>query len=443
MPDKVPPGPSPEDAIEDIFGGDEEEPQKKQGDKGDSLQDAKDRFDEIRDRLKGDKEGEKEGEAPGKPAGEGEGKEGLPEEGEAPEGAAPEGAGAGVSEGAPKGAGATEGGAASIPGAEAAEAAGAGVGEAGTETGAGGAETAGIVGAAGVAGAEAAEAPAAETAAGAASAAGAAGAATGAAAEAGTTGAAGAAGTAAGAETGPAAPIIGGAVAAGVAAAGAASEVGEKVGISKKAQIFLCCTCCIVFLAGPLLMGIAGFMLLANRNNKQSTPPAVGGLLTPPNLGAPDANGYYTLPQDPKGRYVLYGNCHKGTLTLIQVLYTVGIRWYEKHPRGPKVAIGDLNAPGHVTHHNGINADVVFDDGSININNSNYNAANTTELALMFFETKKMEHILYNGDAVRTIVNAAVQKNGWPGHMSPWPNHDDHFHIQLNVKKGPDSWDCN
>jgi len=273
MPDKVPPGPNPEDAIEDIFGGDEEEPQKKQGEgRGDSLKDAKERFDKIRNRLKGEKEGEgeEEGEgAEGKPAGKGEGKEGLPEEG-----SAPEGTGAGVSEGAPKGAGATEGGAASTPGAEAAEAAGAGVGEAGTETGAGGAETAGIVGTAGVAGAEAAEAPAAETAAGAASAAGAAGAATGAAAEAGTTGAAGAAGTAAGAETGPAAPIIGGAVAAGVAAAGAASEVGEKVGISKKAQIFLCCTCCIVFLAGPLLMGIAGFMLLSNRNNNQGTTPA-------------------------------------------------------------------------------------------------------------------------------------------------------------------------
>lgn len=166
--------------------------------------------------------------------------------------------------------------------------------------------------------------------------------------------------------------------------------------------------------------------------------PTTGELLTPPNLGQPNSAGYYDMPPSTDGSYIIY-SCQavrSGKIELIQVLYTVAIEFAKKYPNN-KLRIGDLtgNPGGHVSHRNGIDVDVVIPGGMMSA--SPYNPQLAVDAGKLFFSTKMIDRIFYNDTNVQNEINSYAKQNNLPGVMKSWPNHANHFHLRINLPKGP------
>ncbi len=156
------------------------------------------------------------------------------------------------------------------------------------------------------------------------------------------------------------------------------------------------------------------------------------GLMQPPNLGPEVGNGYYRMPDAPNGEYIFSPNTPPnercGSKTLINTIYTVAVNWHKKYPTS-RVRIGDLNAPAHASHKNGIDVDITTEDFSAADTSGDQNKSK--ELGRLFANTGVIKLIFYNDSAVESDFNNYVQEKGLSGNMQYWPNHEDHFHVRI------------
>jgi hypothetical protein len=173
---------------------------------------------------------------------------------------------------------------------------------------------------------------------------------------------------------------------------------------------------------------------------------SIGDLELPPNLGEPNPQGYYQMPEAKNGEYVFDpGACPNnrwGSKELIATVYTVAKAWHEKYPEDP-VKVGDMNATGHSSHRWGVGVD-------INVHGKNFWAADmlggsyskekTVEFGKMFLQTDMLLGAWYNDGSVNSVLNnyAKDQNLSNARGFQPWPNHDDHFHIDIKRKRLPE-----
>lgn len=159
----------------------------------------------------------------------------------------------------------------------------------------------------------------------------------------------------------------------------------------------------------------------------------ITGLTSHPSLGGPTQNGYYLLPDAPNGEYQWNGGTppesRYGSKALVDMIYTVAVRWYQKYPQN-KLIIGDLNArAGHASHKKGIDVDITT-VGGVAANTSG-DPEKSKELGHMFADTGIIDKIFYNDGDVEKDFNDYVARNNLKGHMEYWDNHENHFHVRI------------
>lgn len=168
------------------------------------------------------------------------------------------------------------------------------------------------------------------------------------------------------------------------------------------------------------------------------------------NLGSPNAEGYYQLPKSPNYDLNVNGGSPRssqwGGKTLIETINVVAATWNSKHPT-ERLGIGDLNAPGHKSHKRGIDADIysrndIFMSLPGHKTNKKYNKDLAIELGKLFADTKSLDTIFYDDQAVVTAVNKYINEQNLPGKFSLLSEHDDHFHLRVNDGTTPNGNIC-
>lgn len=175
-------------------------------------------------------------------------------------------------------------------------------------------------------------------------------------------------------------------------------------------------------------------------------PPQPGELLSPPNFDPSDTqNGYYLLPESmPPGLYTRKpDDCSRGTKLLIDVLYTVAVRWYQIHPELAPIAILDLNegscsSVDHETHDDGTHADITAGCAT-EVDCADDQPA--IDLAKLFVETGEACGIINNNEPVQGIINPTFESmftyEPWHGtFMRTVTGHTHHFHIRVKKPDG-------
>lgn len=170
-----------------------------------------------------------------------------------------------------------------------------------------------------------------------------------------------------------------------------------------------------------------------------SSSPDINGVTCPPNLGGPNAQGYYQMPPATRGEYVFSnpscGGQHYGKKELVCTLYTVALAWMKKYPDS-RARIGDLNATGHKSHKWGVAVDFTITNASAA--NTSGDRARSIELGKMFVATGQIKNIWFNDTAVDAAVISFARQNNLPlTAMHPIEGHDDHFHVDVNAPRGP------
>lgn len=182
------------------------------------------------------------------------------------------------------------------------------------------------------------------------------------------------------------------------------------------------------------------------KDQQQDQQQSLNGVQPPPNLGSPNSQGYYQMPDSPQpaGLYGFNGGTPPaqrcGTKELVSVIYTVATNWKSRYPDS-MILVGDLNAAGHASHENGTDVDIYT---------SNKSAANTSgdrnksiELGKMFIDTGIIKFIFYNDTTVQQAVNDYASSKGLPGRMQSWSGHENHFHVRIDDRfKGQKSSSC-
>ncbi len=170
--------------------------------------------------------------------------------------------------------------------------------------------------------------------------------------------------------------------------------------------------------------------------------PSYEGLLYPPNLGSPNSLGYYKMPVAPKGEYTLY-HCSArgyGKKELVGVLYTTALRYAEAQ-KDSELWIGDINAGSpHKTHNGGIAVDVdaCCNPRAADYTKGSYSREATIQLGKMFVDTNLIKNIWYCDSAVNSAVISYARANKLSlEQMKCIEGHDNHFHIDINLPKGP------
>ena len=166
-------------------------------------------------------------------------------------------------------------------------------------------------------------------------------------------------------------------------------------------------------------------------------PSEIPGLISPSNIGQLRVDGYHEMPEAPNGEYRFQENkpeLHCGSKALIDVNYTVAVKWNELHPDPEdQLEIGDLNgAVGHASHKHGNDVDL-YTASETAFNMYTGDNEKSKELARLYADTNQVEVMFYNDQEVIDDFNAYVKEHGLSGRMEAWPNHDKHAH--LRVKK--------
>jgi len=145
------------------------------------------------------------------------------------------------------------------------------------------------------------------------------------------------------------------------------------------------------------------------------------------------------MPPAQNGEYEIYSCVARrcGQRELLAVLYTVGVNWHKLHPSS-QLDIGDMNAGSpHASHKWGVAVDVVTTDGSAA--DTSGSSARSTELAKLFVDTNLIKNIWYCDSVVDSAVLAyAREKNLSLEQMYCIDGHYDHFHIDINIPRGPE-----
>jgi murein endopeptidase len=128
-----------------------------------------------------------------------------------------------------------------------------------------------------------------------------------------------------------------------------------------------------------------------------------------------------------------------GTDRLVRLVLRVARDDRAAHPRGPRLAIGDLSRPhggdfgahfgyiGHASHQNGLDVDVYYprSDGRERVPRyaSQIDARRSQELVDRFL----------NAGAVTIFVGPNTGLSGPAGVVMPLVNHDNHLHVRIGV----------
>ena len=154
----------------------------------------------------------------------------------------------------------------------------------------------------------------------------------------------------------------------------------------------------------------------------------VGGVQLPP-----AGPGYYTydpsssaLPNAPGRRW--------GTAALVREIVELGRWWERTHPGAPRIGVGDLSRPeggsfggaiiGHVSHQNGLDADLRLPRGDGTEGPSDpgsYDRALTQAI---------VDRLVAQG-AELVLIGPSLDLRGPRGVVGRWPNHDDHLHVRF------------
>ncbi len=180
-------------------------------------------------------------------------------------------------------------------------------------------------------------------------------------------------------------------------------------------------------------------------NFADCTPPT-GSLLSPPNFDPNNVVGGFHLlpPSDPAGLYTRKDDdCSRGTKLLIDVLYTVAVRWQQIRPSLSPINYRDLNegscsTVNHATHDDGTHADVTAGCATQVACTDNQPKI---DLAKLFVDTGKVCGILNNDEDVQPIINAyfasKFSHQPWKGKfMRTVSGHTGHFHVRVMKPDG-------
>jgi len=127
-----------------------------------------------------------------------------------------------------------------------------------------------------------------------------------------------------------------------------------------------------------------------------------------------------------------------GTDDLVRVLLRVTGQFGRAHPRAPRVLIGDLSRPhggdfgrrygplGHVSHQNGLDADVYFPRRDRRLRAPRTPAQVDRRLA------QDLVDRFVRAGARLVLVGPSLDLRGPRGVVMPYPHHDDHVHVRLN-----------
>lgn len=173
-----------------------------------------------------------------------------------------------------------------------------------------------------------------------------------------------------------------------------------------------------------------------------------GELEYPPNLGGPNSEGYFAMPEPADGSYIFSSGAPPrsrcGSKALVGVIYTVAKRWKQEFP-GSTIVVGDLNEEqGHVSHNYGTDVDITVTGTPDAANTaSDPSGQYSIRLAQLFADTKQVKIIGYQDQRVINDYAAYAGGRGLPGSVAPWSGHADHFHVRiLDQYKGPYSGQC-
>lgn len=155
------------------------------------------------------------------------------------------------------------------------------------------------------------------------------------------------------------------------------------------------------------------------------TTDSVGTIEIPP----PGADGYSSLPDDAAYNRSSPPEQQRGLPQLVKTLLIVSRQWNQSHPT-PKLVIGDLNAPGHLSHKDGRDVDITS-TGGIMMTEPGYDRRLAVELGKLFVDQGNLELILYNDTSVQQEVNDYARSKGLSGTMQFWANHENHFHVRI------------
>lgn len=175
------------------------------------------------------------------------------------------------------------------------------------------------------------------------------------------------------------------------------------------------------------------------------------GLLSPPNFDPDDVEGgYHILPEsEPPGLYTRKARCSRGNRLLIDVLYTVAVRWHAERPEYAPIAFRDLNEcdprmsgdVDHSTHDDGTHGDLVAGCAT----QVGCDQAASVRLAQLFADTGEVCGIIFDDPDVQALVNPYfVERHDyrtWHGgaerrFMRTVGGHTRHFHVRVKRPDG-------
>lgn len=232
------------------------------------------------------------------------------------------------------------------------------------------------------------------------------------------------------------------AVAAEAAAATAAATEGTAVAVAtSEVWVPVVVVVFLLFLLGLLLFIVIAGMSGSGKSSGSSGDVSTGDASTIADISdmkfekaactsGSAAGGCYQLPDSKY--YSPYGSNHTGTKCLVQMIAATSKAWKEKYPNDV-VRVGDMNAPGHLSHKTGVDVDI-YTDQAANMTIPSYSKERSIEYGRLWFSTGNIDYIFFNDASVRSGVQDYAKANKLPGVIQAWPNHEDHFHVRLKVK---------
>jgi hypothetical protein len=163
-----------------------------------------------------------------------------------------------------------------------------------------------------------------------------------------------------------------------------------------------------------------------------------------PNLGPMNSEGKFRLPESIDGSYVFHDGTPErsrcGNEVTLQVIYTVAQVWNQIYPEAT-IEVGDLDEEaGHNTHNHGHDVDITTKNKQAA--NIRGNPVMSLHLAQLFARTGAVEKILFNDPWVISEFTKWAQEDNIPVRMVYYPNHDDHFHVDVRGTPGQYSGQC-
>ncbi|MEI6237122.1 MAG: hypothetical protein WCP03_00795 [Candidatus Saccharibacteria bacterium] len=156
---------------------------------------------------------------------------------------------------------------------------------------------------------------------------------------------------------------------------------------------------------------------------------------------SPTTYTQYQLPDSPYYTRTSSPDRQWGRKELIETIYQTAKRWHEVHP-DIKINVGDLDAPGHLSHDGGIDVDLSGCPWNKSCGSS-YKPELAVEYAKMIFDTNIVNVIGYDDASVADQVNDYASQNNLAGSMasnwgaSGYGDHSNHFHLRIEPGDSP------